>query len=138
MHFHSAFASVVALVLFGANTSAAPVAAEVCSAIDNRFPVVTFQSWITDCGDKGGHTMGMSLVYPSLTDICLPLNSNIRGLDLLEVTEGCRITAYRSPVCDDYPYDGTTRDTVGCLWAGNEEFHSYKLTCDKLPLRQDA
>ena len=90
MHFHSAFASVVALVLFGANTSAAPVAAEVCSAIDNRFPVVTFQSWITDCGDKGGHTMGMSLVYPSLTDICLPLNSNIRGLDLLEVTEGCR------------------------------------------------
>ncbi|CAI4215836.1 unnamed protein product [Parascedosporium putredinis] len=140
MHVPSTFTIVPALVLalFAATGHAAPATAPACSAVDNRFPVVTFQSWVTECGDKSGHTMGTNLVYPSHVDTCLPLNNEIRALDLQDVAEGCRITAYRSPVCDDYPSEGMTRETVGCLWAGNQEFHSYKLTCNKLPLQSEA
>lgn len=60
--------------------------------VDDKFepPVVTFQSWITDCYDKGGHTKGMVLRYRKETDLCFPLPDDIRGLDLMEVTEGCR------------------------------------------------
>ncbi|KAK5659151.1 hypothetical protein OQA88_1241 [Cercophora sp. LCS_1] len=110
-------------------TSAAPLSDD-CSA-DDRFTVARFVSWITDCGEQRGHTMGMSLVYRRYAGLCFPLNNDIRGLELTEIADGCRITAYRSPVCDDYPWNGVWRNETGCLWAGNSEFHSYKLTCDE-------
>jgi len=58
----------------------------------NRFPAVRFSSWITECGDTSGHTMGMNLVYRKYAGICLPLPDDIRGLDIEEINTGCRST----------------------------------------------
>ncbi|KAM7216796.1 hypothetical protein V8F06_007773, partial [Rhypophila decipiens] len=40
------------------------------------------------------------------------------------------VTAYGSPICDDYPYGGTWAGETRCLWFGNREFRSYMVTCD--------
>ncbi|KAL2143204.1 hypothetical protein VTI28DRAFT_208 [Corynascus sepedonium] len=122
MHFAPTIFSSLALVLCA---DGAPVGEG-----DNGM-LATFQAWITDCGDTNGHTTGHHLLPPRYTDICLPLPDDIRGLDVLEITDGCRITAFQSPVCDDYPYEGAYIDHVGCLWAGNREFRSYRLTCEE-------
>lgn len=104
MRFTAAFIAAMAVLISGSN--AAPIDDKCTPAEDelNRFPVVTFTSWITDCGDKTGHTMGMNLVYRKYAGLCLPLPDDIRGLEVQEVTQGCRskcipILSRSSPRC---------------------------------------
>ncbi|KAK4449768.1 hypothetical protein QBC34DRAFT_494222 [Podospora aff. communis PSN243] len=92
--------------------------------------VADFTSWITDCGDKTGHTTGMNIAWQGYNGLCRPLPLNTRALEVHSIAKGCRLTAYESPICSDYPYNGAWRDAAGCLWAGNREFHSYTVTCD--------
>ncbi|KAK4031902.1 hypothetical protein C8A01DRAFT_41655 [Parachaetomium inaequale] len=89
--------------------------------------VVLFQSWNTECGD--GHTWGTSIIERKFSNLCFPLPDDTRGLDVSELSDDCRVTAYMGPTCDDYPYEGAYIEKLGCLWAGNTEFRSYKVTC---------
>ncbi len=52
--------------------------------------VATFTSWITDCGDKTGHTTGLHLAYQVWNDLCFPLPDDTRALEIHDIAEGCR------------------------------------------------
>ncbi len=52
--------------------------------------VADFTSWITDCGDKFGHTTGHNLAYQTRNDLCFPLPDDTRGLEVHDVAQGCR------------------------------------------------
>jgi hypothetical protein len=80
MRFTAAFVSSLALVL---GATAAPVANEY------ERPVATFSAWNTECGLDSGHTFGMTLVDRAWSGLCFPLPTYVRGLELLELTDGC-------------------------------------------------
>ncbi|KAK5662329.1 hypothetical protein OQA88_8235 [Cercophora sp. LCS_1] len=120
---------VLALGVASAPVDGTPSAPACEIPAEDRFPVATFTSWITECGEGGGYTKGITMAYRKYNDLCRPLPDDIRGLEISEVDPGCRVMVFRSPVCNDYPYDGAYREKPGCLWAGNQEFRSFKVTC---------
>ncbi|KAH6640443.1 hypothetical protein F5144DRAFT_640269, partial [Chaetomium tenue] len=120
MRFTAAFVSSLSLVT---RTASAPTKKYDRGAL--------FQSWNTECGSGSGHTWGMNIVERAWEGLCFPLPDDTCALELNELADGCRITAFAGPTCDDYPASGAYRDQLGCLWTGNTEYRSYKLTCDK-------
>ncbi|GAB1311475.1 hypothetical protein MFIFM68171_01685 [Madurella fahalii] len=90
-----------------------------------------FEMWTTECNVGSGHTWGINIVDRAYSGLCFPLPDDTHALKMNELAEGCRITAYRSPTCDDDPYDGAYINKLGCLWTGGTEYRSYKLTCEQ-------
>ncbi|KAI1137077.1 hypothetical protein F5Y05DRAFT_419586 [Hypoxylon sp. FL0543] len=87
-----------------------------------------FQMWNWDCGAQDAHTWGTVIPTREHTNLCLPLAEDTRALDVQVIDEGCRITAYMDPLCDDYPENGSYIEKTGCLWT-HRTYKSYKLTC---------
>ncbi|KAK3989423.1 hypothetical protein QBC44DRAFT_308647 [Cladorrhinum sp. PSN332] len=91
---------------------------------------VSFEKWNTECNVGSGHTWGTELVWRTWQDLCFPLPDHTYALKLTNITEGCRIAVFASPVCDDYPKTGHYKASIGCLWTGGSQYRSYKLMCD--------
>ncbi|KAI1408930.1 hypothetical protein F5Y13DRAFT_193758 [Hypoxylon sp. FL1857] len=89
---------------------------------------IQFAMWNGDCGAKGTHTLGMMLTSRSHTDLCFPLADDTKALDVQMIEPGCRLTAYKDSLCDDYPEEGSYTEQTGCLWT-DRTYKSYKLTC---------
>ncbi|KAJ2995131.1 hypothetical protein NUW58_g1361 [Xylaria curta] len=89
---------------------------------------VSFDMWNGDCGATRAHTWGSRYTSRQNTDLCFPLAEDTHALSVFTIDEGCRVTAYRSPLCDDYPDNGAYAEKEGCLWS-NTIYKSYKLTC---------
>ncbi|KAK3991128.1 hypothetical protein QBC44DRAFT_380169 [Cladorrhinum sp. PSN332] len=121
MHFTTFLASVV----FALGATAAPVEP---AAYDR---VALFDGWTTLCGSvETGHGTGSHLIERAHAGLCFPLPDEIRGLNIVELSAGCRVLAYNSPVCDDYPYHGAWMDRTACLFTGGSRYRSYKVECD--------
>ncbi len=67
----------------------------------------------------------LSLALDFKMNLVIGISSSQGGANASLLT----VTAYKGPTCDDYPYEGAYREKLGCLWAGNTEFRSYKVTC---------
>ena len=121
--------------------------------------VALFQSWNTECGDGHTWGTSLierkysNLCFPLPDDTrgldVSELSDDCRGMCLLSLALDFKmnlvmatsssqgdanaslltVTAYMGPTCDDYPYEGAYIEKLGCLWAGNTEFRSYKVTC---------
>ncbi|KAI0479872.1 hypothetical protein F4859DRAFT_530016 [Xylaria cf. heliscus] len=111
-----------ALAAFDLGVTAAPV--------ENESPPysVSFQMWNGDCETPSTHTWGSVYTFRKYTDLCFPLAEDTHALQVHTIDEGCRLTAYRDPLCDDYPDEGAYIEKTGCLWT-NSVYKSYKLTC---------
>ena len=63
----------------------------VCAYNDRLGPrVAEFTSWITDCGDKSGHTTGMRIAWRGYNGLCFPLPEDTRALEIRDIVGGCR------------------------------------------------
>ncbi|KAK5660581.1 hypothetical protein OQA88_13139 [Cercophora sp. LCS_1] len=108
-----------------------PLPYGVCSYRDRlNARVADFTSWITECGDNGGHTTGLKIAWQGFNGLCFPLPNDTRSLEVHWIAKGCRVTVFESPICSDYPWPGAYREEAGCLWTGNREYHSYMVSCE--------
>lgn len=65
--------------------------AAACAYNDRLGPrVAEFTSWITDCGDRSGHTTGMRIAWRGYNGLCFPLPEDTRALEVRDILGGCR------------------------------------------------
>ncbi|RKU42533.1 hypothetical protein DL546_004944 [Coniochaeta pulveracea] len=71
---------------------------------------------------------GSYYIDQNMHDLCLPLEDDVHSLDVTTIKEGCKLTAFHGPMCNNVEnlQAYTTKD--GCHWA-NMVFKSFKVTC---------
>lgn len=153
MHLPAAIATLALALGDAASPVSAAPRSDRCEDRDVR--VALFEMWNTECNVGSGHTWGMSVATRAALGFCQPLPDDTHALRVTEIADGCRgtsnwsdlpglerpvlgpaltntaaVTAFRSPICDDYPHEGAYIAKTGCLWTGGTLYRSYRVTCE--------